>query len=70
MSSENNDDEAHELTAIRTNVEKDDEFITVVAPSNLPEGYELDVDSDDTQWTVQVVCERKASSTIRFSLFC
>jgi Cys-rich protein (TIGR01571 family) len=61
------DDEAHELTAIHTNREKDVEYITVVAPSNLPEGYELDVDSDDTQWTVQVVCERNDSSMLLHS---
>jgi Cys-rich protein (TIGR01571 family) len=68
MSSEKNDDEAHELTAIRTNVEEDDEFITVAAPSNLPGGYELDVESDDMHWTVQVVCERNSLSTILDSL--
>ena len=45
-------DNMHEMTAIRT---MEDEYISVSAPSNLPGGYELSVDSGDTQWTVQVV---------------
>lgn len=51
----NYNDDTHELTAIRTNLEKDDsEYITVSAPTNLPGGYEMNVDSDGTHWTVQV----------------
>jgi hypothetical protein len=55
MSSENNDDTL-ELTAILSKVD-DDKYITVSAPTNLPGGYELNVDSDGSHWTVQVVRE-------------
>jgi hypothetical protein len=31
------------------------EYLTVKAPANLPEGYEVQVNSEGTHWTVQVV---------------
>jgi hypothetical protein len=51
MSSENNEN-THELTAIRINMEDDDDkYITVSAPTNLPGGYEMNVDSEGSHWT-------------------
>jgi hypothetical protein len=71
MSLDYNDD-THEMTAIRTNMEKDvDEYINVSAPTNLPGGYELNVDSDGTHWTVQVVsmCNNAHLMMIRSPVF-